>query len=287
MNLWPVFVFVIVASSFIINFVIAAFVGAHGGGGGVFTMYFIGGKIPSFYPPWLFELHLAFFWYSAIYGSLKRKFCDVTRGSNLWEMASLIPKLLLPYLGISLLARFALDQSILVAYGVTWFLCVFLPMYIAIYLYPRKQAKLEEERIAPEKIQNIAEQHPLAQRFFSHYPEKRVDIIDNQRKKNVAICVFSHRISRPERAEMQEDLVLEIPVDLKARIPLEEQGNISRYIFYTNENRSAVIELDDKRILTLDERKKSLDEFTLSRYDTAFERFPSLLDNPLPVAVRR
>lgn len=57
--LWWVYVSVVVLCSLIINYIIEAFVGGFGAATG-------SGGIVRIYPPWLVELHIAYFWFSLI-----------------------------------------------------------------------------------------------------------------------------------------------------------------------------------------------------------------------------
>lgn len=287
--MWWIFVHIVTACMLIIGFVIAGFVLAFNPGAisTGFIHIYPPLNIPFVYPPWLVESMLAFFWFSAVFSSLKRKFCDVTHASYLWELAPIIGKLLIAHIFLSVVLRVAFNLHLLLAYGGGWLVAVYIPMQIVIYRYPKKKQRLEETQLTAEKLKKITQKSQAVQAFLDVFPSASFYVIDNAVKHKIATCVLMHRQLRKERDRLYEDITLEIPVDLKKRTPLDGKAKVSRYIFQSDEAASAVVELPDLTVGQLSGELLPIDDFTLDKLDASFSRYPSLHDLPLPIATRQ
>ncbi|MEW6236607.1 MAG: hypothetical protein AB1656_14580 [Candidatus Omnitrophota bacterium] len=290
MRLWPIFVLIVIACSLIVSFTIAAFVGAFDPRAislGIVKIY-PPLSLPTLYPPWFVELHLAVFWFTAVFGSLKHRFCDITKpDSMLWKLAPKVPYWVNAHIVLTLILRAVFNQGLIVSYIGGWFAAVYVPIKIAIYRYPRTQKKLESIQISAQQAKEIALKNEAVQAFLAHFPAARFYVFDHAVKNQVGTCVFLQRKRRRERDGLLEDITLEVSIDLDRCETLRGKEIISHYIFLTNGEASSVVELPPLKIEALDEWDAPLDSFTLDKLDTAFDRYPSLRDAPLPVASRK
>ena len=83
-----------------------------------------------------------------------------------------------------------------------------------------------------------------------------------------------------------EDVLLELPVDMKTKQPLESNALSMRYIFESSENGSSIYHLDEGKSFEEYDLYARLDENTLNRFDSQIDRFPSLEAAPFPLAIR-
>lgn len=286
--MWYVFFFVVISMEIGVGWTIYVYTG-------------MAGKPFNVYPAWLWEVFFSFYWFSFVFKSLNKKYFDVTQPRTfVWELKPLAGWVLiihffsayfltfaiLPLMGISLLPR------VLIAYLGSYLLTVSVPMQLALVLYPRFQKKLESERITAERIRSIALQSPSVQRFVERYPNYLTYVYDNVLKNQTATCLFLYRQPRAERDRLYEDIVLEIPIDMKSKTPVERRVKNTHYIFLNGAESSAVLHFpgDDSRGDQATGGSHtpypSLDEDTLRRFDSLMERFPLLDKIPFPLAVR-
>ncbi|MBN2326797.1 MAG: hypothetical protein JXR73_06560 [Candidatus Omnitrophica bacterium] len=249
-----------------------------------------------FYPWWMWELIFSFYWLTAVFGSLNRRYFDVTKPrSYVWDLR---PMIMWTFV-IHWASAYALSFAILApletpwyirlpaAYPGTYLLTSAIPIQIAMILYPKHQRRLESQRIKPEKIRAIAEQCPEIREFLRRLPKVQYKAVDNAMKNETAQCIFWHRKSRPERAGLWEDAVICAPVDMKTQKPLCRRITRERYIFQEEEGRSAVLHLSEENLIEDHLNDSPLERDVLEKFDVRFNRFPSLRDAPFSLAVRQ
>ncbi len=279
MMIW-IFFAVVIAGSLIAQYTISAFVVVYGGALGIQA-----GNI-SLYPPWLVELHISFFWYSWVFSALNRRLFDITKKNTYkWDVKSYVGKLFFAYLVISNTLRFALGFDILISYLITLLVVIVIPLYLAFLFHPVMERHEAKSRITGKEMKEIALKNPLACQFMAHYPQSKTYIFENQNKHDIGTCILLFRREREERNEIWEDILLEIPIDMKKKEPLNGSEKFHRYIFSHAEEGSCVLELSPEGILERDVIDKPLEKFDLDRFDSLFARFPPLQEIPLPIAV--
>lgn len=248
------------------------------------------------YPAWLWEVLFSFYWFSFVFKSLNKKYFDVTQTrSYVWELKPvatwalsahfvfvyLLSMAILPLMGVALLPR------VLIAYLGSYIACVAIPMQLALWLYPRYQKNLESDRIPAAQIRDMALRCPAAQAFIQRHPNYLTFVCDNANKNEVASCLLLDRRSRSEREGFMEDVVLEIPVDMQNKAPIEEKIKASHYVYRNGTEGSAVLHLSEREIPgAVDRAPEPLDFDLLRRFDSLMERFPLLDKIPFPLAVR-
>jgi hypothetical protein len=254
------------------------------------------GQAFNVYPAWLWEVLFSFYWFSFVFATLNKKYFDVTQPrSYVWELkplagwalsihfvsAYLLSLAILPLMGVALLPR------VLIAYLGSYALSVAIPMQLAMMFYPRYQKRLESDRIPASQIRDMALRSPSAQQFTQRYPNYLAFVCDNAHKNKVASCLFLDRRSRPEREGFMEDIVLEIPVDMQTKEPIEDKIKTSHYVYRNGAEGCAVMHLSDKETTGDGDRApEPLDFDLLRRFDSLMERFPLLDKIPFPLAVR-
>ncbi len=262
-----------IAGSLIANFTIIGFVGAYGGQ-------------VELYPPWVVELHLNFYWFSYLFMAFNRKFFHVTTQKDYSFLKPVFQYSYSLNLIASFMLRFAFNQSILVSYIATFVVLMWIPILLTILYRPYWEKRQESARIDEKQLKSIALQHEMAYRFTELYPDYKCFVIDYAVKNEVATCLFLHRRNRDDLPGLQEDVILEIPIDIKKKIPLKGREQIQRYIFRQGEGASAVMPLPMEDPFNTEEIVKPLDQYILDQFDTIFNRFPSLEITPLPIASR-
>ncbi|RJP33339.1 MAG: hypothetical protein C4527_04620 [Candidatus Omnitrophota bacterium] len=274
MLIW-VFVAVVVGASVTIQFIISSFVMG------------LGGVKLQIYPPWLIELHLSFFWFSYVFSCLRRRFFDVTK-KNVYKfnMRKLLGNLFFAHLVAANLLRFALGQGILVSYVGSLIGTIVIPLMAAFLIQPMLEKHAAKPRIRGADMKEIALQSATVKKFLSQFPQCKAFVFENENRHDVGTCIFLHRRIRPERNDIFEDVLVEIPIDLKKRMPLQGTEKYRRYIFALAEEGSCVLDLPCEGILERTILDTPLETFDLERFDSLLVRFPSLRDVPLPVAVR-
>lgn len=263
-------------------------------GGMLFGAAMSQGETLWVYPFWLTEIMASYYWFALVYLSLKGTInkdaptCDLQRyvarrAGNLFLLhiaeAWLLSLVFLPEI-VNWPVR------LIIAYPGTALITMVLPLALLPRRYRRWQKEQEAERVRPGKIRSWAMRSEAAQRFVERFPECKVFVFDHWVKNKTAACLFLHRAPRPEQAGLMEDVLLELPVDMKTKQPLESNAQSMRYIFKSSENSSSIYHLDEGKSFGEYDLYARLDENTLNRFDSQIDRFPSLDAAPFPLAIR-
>ncbi|MDP8246464.1 MAG: hypothetical protein P9L94_20450 [Candidatus Hinthialibacter antarcticus] len=273
MLLWT-FATIIVTASLGVNFTIQTFV----------KMF---GQSVEIYPSWLVECHYAYYWFSAVLLVLLDKFsADFLKRTYMQDLQWMVDKVLLAHIATVVPLRL-LGIPWQIAYGGSFVLTVVAPVAFASWYYPRWLKKQETEVIGAASIADIAKGCETVQRFLDYFPAARLYVFDNKIKNNSAICLFQIRRKRHEREGLMEDILLQIPVDLKRLQPVEKDVKLSRYLFYEEDQRASAFHLPEPTLDDLQTFEAPPDEFSLDKIDSALYRHPSLTDVPLPIAARQ
>ncbi len=248
------------------------------------------------FPAWLWEVLFSFYWFAGALGSLNRKFCDLTkhRSNFIWDLKPMIGYVFMTHLVTAYLLTFAIlpilsvnwGLRLLIAYPVCYIFTVAIPMQLAVIFYPKFQKKMESERIDPKIIRDTALQCDAAQAFIDAFPDCKTYVCDKAFKNQYASCLFVHRKQRPEYEGITEDAVIEIPVDMNSRQPQCARIKTQRYIFQTQNDKSAVYQLPCDDIIKQHQDDAPLDGDIMEKFDASFYRFPSLHNAPFSLAVR-
>lgn len=275
--MFKLFVSVVIVCLFVTHFIIFAFTGM------------------VVLPFWFFEVLLGFFWFLSILGQLNNKYCDISRPeSDLWKLRPLIPWIITINVVTTYLLRFlilpaftsSIVEMMVIAYFGSLIFTVVIPMEVAKIVYPLWEKRQESEQFDPQKLKEIALKSQTARHYSTQFPHFKTYVFDYAVRNDVATCLFLHRRDRFDRPGMQEDITLEIPIDLKQKIPLENSEKISRYVFHTNDTSSSVLQIPDFDLSRVDTIDEPLDSFTLDQFDTLMSRFPSLVEVPFSLALR-
>lgn len=279
MLIW-VFLCIVVGSSLQINYVMEAFIRMGGGLAMADTSRFV------LYPDWVEELHYAFFWFSAILRTLMNVFWPAAdRRSYMEDLKDMITWVMLAH-AVSVLILRMLRVPWWFAYPGSALVTVAAPVWIASLWRPRHLKRLESEQLSGDSIRKIAERSDLTLRFIRLLPPGAVFVVDNAVKNEHATCLFLHRRPRMERPGLREDLILQMPIDLKELRPIEDGAVLTRYLFYSHEEGVSAVHLDGPDLSDPASLDAPIDAFTLDKIDSAAPRHPSIEDAPLPLVVR-
>jgi hypothetical protein len=249
----------------------------------------------NLFPLWLLEILFSFYWFAGLFFSLNRKFFDVTKDRTyIWDLKPMLGYVFSIHLVTAYVLSFGIiplfnahwGLRLLIAYPVCYVFTFAIPMQLAVIYYPKFLKKMEEERIDPKVIRNIALQCNAAQAFTYAFPDYKSYVCDNAFKNQYASCLFVHRKHRPEYEGVSEDAVIEIPVDMSSRQPQCTRIKTQRYMFQIQNDKSAVYQLPCDDIIKQHQDNAPLDENIMEKFDASFYRFPSLLDAPFSLAIR-
>lgn len=261
---------------------------------GVILFFFTG---VSVFPPWLWEILFSYYWFAALFSSMNKKYFGATQSAHpfIWDLKPfaawlfvihLISAYLLTF-GILPWWNFSLFMRVLIAYPGSYAITFAIPIQIALVAYPRFLKKQKLPGSDPKAIQKLALQCELVQTFVGHFLEVRTFVCDHARKNQVATCFFAHRIPRSERPGLWEEAVVAVPVDINAQKALCKKVKVDRYLFQVEEERSTVFHLPVDDWLEAHSRPTPLEKDILDRFDTLFDRFPSMQEIPFPLALRQ
>lgn len=260
----------------------------------IFAFALTRGERLIIYPAWLNEIMIGFYWFAFVYWFARLRVANDEKRSEYKEF--IIEKTgvwFCVHVVSAYVFSFALlyQQPALVRYPVsylgTFVLTMILPVLYYRYRFPRWQAKLESNQLSLSSLRKIALRCEDARRFVELFPSHRVFVYDNKVKNTVATCLLAHRTYRTERPDLQEEITLEIPIDIKKKRPVESGVKRSRYIFQTDDELGTVMHLHDTEQWDLHRSYDPLDQDTLRKFDTMINRFPSLRVTPFPLAVRK
>jgi len=268
MNMAWNFVFIIVTASLLVCFTIAAFTGRVA------------------YPPGLIEFHFLFYWYSTVVRQLNLSYCDITKkNADEGEMRYWAEKTVNAYIVLSLLARFVLRQNLLVSYIFPLIPVIILPMLFVQHILPRKRRIYENKYYDVKTIKEAALKSPEAQAFLRRFGSCQTYVFHHAWRNEIATCLFLHRRRREERPELYEDIALETSVHLKTNKNMEGWEKISRYLFQIREDKSAVVEISRHQRMEELPMDEPLDPIVWDQLESSFERYDSLREVPLALAV--
>ncbi len=255
----------------------------------------LGGEPTWVFPFWLTEMMISFYWFGLLYWFLKSRINqeEISQGYQ-----RLLIKLTGALFGLHIIEAFLLSLVILpmfcsmpirllIAYPGTALVTLLIPLALTPMTYNRWAKKQASERIRPTKIRSLALRNPKAQRFIELFPECQTYIYDHKVENKVAACLFLHRQYRPEREGLMEDITLEIPIDMKTKLPIDNRTSILHYIFTMDEQSSSIMHLDYDDPLAACKDQTTLDEKLLDKFDMQMDRFPSLQDAPFQLAIRK
>ena len=239
------------------------------------------------YPVEIVEVQLSFYWFSLVFHYLNTYFHDIagTR-SELTDISPVLSCLFVAHMISAYIMRFGLNLHYIYSYFGSFLAIIVIPLPIISFLYRRYRKAQKNVQVPAIKVKNSALQNPVAEAFVQQYPSIRTFVYNHLRENQTARCLFLHRRRRDEKPDLYEDILLEIPVDLKSLQPLPGQERVTNYLFQTTHEASAVLEqpLDEAwHPLALE---KPLDADTLEKMDYLIPRYPSLLDKPLPLVIR-
>ncbi|MFB3785008.1 MAG: hypothetical protein ACE15F_01425 [bacterium] len=233
---------------------------------------------------WLIEIPASLVWFILLYRALKWMIWDITaKRTFLWNIKSLIVLLFVLHIGVALLLRFGLHYSLFVSYPLSFAFGVILPLVTLTAVEKTREKRRYHPRLDARVILNLAQSCPPVKEFTRRYPIRAAYVFDHTRNHRVAACLFHHRRERPERADLFEDVLLEIEIDMRIRQALPDQTRITRYLFQPYQDGSILMEL----VGEAGDEKLPLSQETLLRFDQILNRFPSLADDPLPIALHR
>lgn len=255
--------------------------------------YFISGGM-VYFPAWLVEVMLSFYWFSGIFKVLKDKYFDPTRLTPVPPLfqslavscflghiaaAYLLSLGILPWFTDSLLRR------ILLSYIGSLLVGVYAPMAVAEFWYPRWVRKQESEAAGAEEIVALALTCPAARRFVEVFPGCQAYIFNNQVKNAEAACLLAFRRERTERPGLWEEFTLEVPVAWRSQHAAGERIHPDRYIFQTDDEGSTVMHLPDPARWEDHAQPRPLEESWLECFDRMVNRYPPLGRMPFHLAV--
>ncbi|MFB3788902.1 MAG: hypothetical protein ACE15F_21285 [bacterium] len=255
--------------------------------------YFVSGGMVWF-PGWLVEIMLSFYWYSAIGKVLKDKYFDPTRLTPIPPFyQSLVVYCFLGHaaaayalsLGILPWLTDSIPRRILTAYLGSLFVLVYAPMAGAEFWYPRWVRKQEAEAAGAEEIASLALACPAARRFAELFPGCRVYVFNNKVKNAEASCLLAYRRERTERPGLWEEFTLEIPVAWRSRNAACERIQPGWYIFQSDDDGSTVMHLPDPERWESHAQPRPLEEAWLERFDRMVNRYPPMGTMPFRLAV--
>lgn len=280
MLIW-IYVSVVVASSFCANRMIE--IGVKMGGP---TLAHSDTSGYQLYPDWLVECHYSYFWFSAVLYCLLDHFSSkLDRYNILEDLQWMVDKVLIAHI-VTVVPLRLLGVPWQLAYGGSLFVTVAAPVGFATWYYPRWLKKQEAEVFDAKSIVEAAKKSDGVLRFLAMYPTVSQYVFDNKLRNQNAVCLMQMRRLRPERDGLMEDILLQIPIDLKTLQPVEKDLKFSRYLFYEQEDRSSAFHLPDPTLDDVNTFDDPPDAFSLDKIDSALYRHPSLMDAPLPIAAR-
>ena len=238
---------------------------------------------------WILEVSAALVWFALSFAILRRTIWDVTiRRTIMWDIRQIVTLLFALHIAVAFLLRFYYKQDLLFSYLSPLVLLVAFPL-IAYPLLRSLLIKLfQSRRLSAERIMAIASTTDAAKQFLQKYPDSRIYIYDHDRNHKVGVCLLQYRRTRDERPDLYEDVLLEIPINLKQKRVVEGKERFTHYIFQPYREGSIIMELPDDipQIYNYSNESNSLDQQVLSHFDGIINAFPSLEKSPLPIAIR-
>ncbi len=238
---------------------------------------------------WILEVGAALVWFALSFAILRRTIWDVTtRRTIMWDIKQVVGFLFVLHIAVAFLLRFYYKQDLLFSYLSPLVLFVAFPL-ITYPLLKTLFIKLSKSRrLSAERIKTIASNTNAAKQFLLKYPGSKIYIYDHDRNHQVGVCLLQYRRTRDERPDLYEDLLLEIPINLKQKRVVEGKENFMHYIFQPYREGSIIMELPDDipQIYNSSDESNSLDQQVLSHFDGIMNAFPSLEQSPLPIAIR-
>ncbi|MBZ0258005.1 hypothetical protein K8I31_18210, partial [bacterium] len=261
MIIW-VYVSIVVASSLGANYMIEMWVKLAGP-----TIVHSDTSGYQLYPDWLVECHYAYFWFSAVLHYLLDHFSSKFEKYNpLQEIQWMVDKVLIAHIVTVIPLRlFGVPWQL--AYGGSLLVTVVAPVGFATWYYPRWLKKQETEVFDAKSIVKAAKKSDGVLRFLAMYPAVSQYVFDNKLRNQNAVCLIQMRRSRPERDGLMEDILLQIPVDLKTLQPIEKELKFSRYLFYQVDERTSAFHLPDPSLDDVNSFDDPPDEFSLDKID--------------------
>ncbi len=238
------------------------------------------------YPSWLLECHYAYYYFSAVLAFLLDKFSSPFLSKNyMQDIQWMVDKVFIAHI-VTVIPMRLLGVYWLAAYGGSLIVAVVIPVAFAWWYYPRWLKKQESEVINAESMVEIAKQSQVTQTFLEMFPAARIYVFDNKARNDRATCLFLMRRERIERDNLLEDVLLQIPIDLKQQAPIEKDARFLRYLFYEENGAASAFHLPEPTLDNPDSFDAPPDRFSLDKIDSAPSRHPSLKDAPLPIAAR-
>ena len=236
--------------------------------------------------PWMKEVLASFFWFSAVFRTMNYTYKDLAEQRDYMAgRQRLIGILIVLHVVSVYLARFALNQSLLVAYLGTLFLFAVIPLYGFYFIFPLVEKHRHTARVSAKTLHQLALFTREAQEFIHHFPRHETFVVGHSRKNLEAKCLFLYRHPRPELPDLWEDVVLEIPISLDKREVRFAGMQWSHYVFRNGEAGSTVVPLSVQGPLNESNLDAPLDPQVVVQFEIQPERYPRLVEVPLRLAV--
>lgn len=233
-------------------------------------------------PGWFIELQVSYFWHSFVFLICARLYSiHAERHLFLRGKQLFMGWLFTFYVAVVLILRFQMDVYYLVAYPVPVVVCIYIPLYLYLAVYPVYARRADLVKINPKRLIQLAKESFQVRAFLQCFADVKMYAYQIERKHHEAKCVLMHRRQRDERDGLFEDIVMEVTIDMDAKPPEIVQEELTRYLFLEGEEGSAVIHLETDHDIRLEAFEKPLEKMSLMQIDTAFERYPLLGDLPL------
>lgn len=171
------------------------------------------------------------------------------------------------------------------ALGATFVLCLLLPLSLYGWLVRWRWRVAGREAIAPDRVAEIAGDHPDVQRFQEACGVLEVYVTDTKRCNREARCLYLHRKSIPEMA-LSLDRCLEVSVDIRRKTAVPKSGLYQAYVHQSGEEGSRALVLAGGPQLPATLAPPVVDAAVVESLRTCLDRFPHLEEAPLPIAVR-
>lgn len=209
---------------------------------------------------------------------------DITaKKTLLWDIKSLVVLLFVLHIGAALLFRFQFHFSIFASYPLSFAVGVILPLVTLAAVEKIREKRRYQPRLDARLILNLAQSCSSVKEFTRRYPLRAAYVFDHTWNHRVAACLFHYRREHPERADLFEDVLLETRIDMQTRKALPDQTRITCYLFQPYPDGSVVMDMEGEA----EKETTPLSQETLLRFDQILNRFPSLADDPLPIALPR
>ncbi len=248
-------------------------------------LYYVGTKV---LPPWLLETMLAVGWFVLLYFILKWLVrISLLSAAFLAEYKRLILWGFQLTIATTFVLRYFYQVEILISYLVPFLAFYICPFILAALHHHHKNKTANKEGLSARKLKQLALKNERIQTFLQRYPESSMFVIDNMKKHRFCRLICHYRRTRNEREELQEDLNLEVPIDMKKQQIVDEQMRFSHYLSQNEENGSSVLEMAESPNHMIELDDMPLENEIIQKFDELFPRFPLLDFIPLPVALHK